>query len=158
MIFVTVGVSRPFDRLIKKMDAIAADLSEPVIMQTGYQGYQPRNAEYMETLSPERYIDYLQQANLVVSHAGTGTTMDLILNKKRCILVPRRQKYGEHINDHQLQHVEGWGAKLNIKFILDVNELDNLIHHREHIPVPSPGEYTRDTLVKAIHSMIQAGR
>ncbi|OQX63347.1 MAG: hypothetical protein B5M56_03325 [Desulfococcus sp. 4484_241] len=155
MIFVTVGVSKPFDRLIKKMDQLAASYREPIIMQTGCQGYKPRNARYFETLNHKDYLAYLQQADLVISHAGTGTTMDLILHQKRCILVPRMAKYGEHINDHQLEHVEGWGDKLSIKIVFDVNELDVLIHHIEDIPVPSPRKYTRDSLIQAIRDMMQ---
>ncbi len=154
MIFVTVGISKPFDRLIKKMDQIAARMDEPIVMQTGHQGYQPRNAQHIESLPHDDYLSYLQQADLVVSHAGTGTTMDLILNGKRCILVPRLRRYGEHINDHQLQHVEGWKTRLNIKVVLDVDELDTLIRHIPEIPVPISRNPTKDGLVKAIRNII----
>jgi len=156
MIFVTTGVSsKPFDRLIKKMDQIAADLEQPVIMQTGHNGYKPRNAQYFEVLSREKYLDCLRQSDLVISHAGTGTTMDLVLSRKRCILVPRLKRYGEHLNDHQLQHVEGWGGQMGIKVVYDIDELDDLILRQiNSIPIPTPRAQTRDKLIKAIRQMI----
>lgn len=154
MIFVTIGVSMPFDRLIKKMDQIALEYKDPIIMQVGYKGYKPQNARYVEALSHEAYMAHLQQADLVISHAGTGATMDLILNKKRCVLVPRMQKYGEHLNDHQLQHVEGWGNELGIKIVYDIDELDTLVHKIEDIPIPTPRKSTKESLVQAVRQVL----
>lgn len=155
MIFVTTGVSsKPFDRLIRKMDQIAIGYKGSIIMQTGHNGYKPQHARYFATLSRELYLNYMQQADLVISHAGTGTTMDLILNRKRCVLVPRQKKYGEHLNDHQLQHVEGWGEALKIKVVYDVDELDELVRRINSIPIPTPREQTRDKLTKAIRQVI----
>ncbi len=155
MIFVTTGVSSiPFDRLIKKMDEIAATYRAPVFMQTGYNGYKPRNAQHVPILTRKEYLTYMQQADLVVSHAGAGTTMDLILSQKRCILVPRMKKFREHLNDHQLEHIKGWGERLGIKVVYDINELDDLVRQIETIPVPSPRAQTRDELIHAIRQMI----
>ena len=47
MIFVTVGNhSQGFDRLIQKMDEVAIDLDEKVVMQTGTATYEPKNVEH----------------------------------------------------------------------------------------------------------------
>jgi UDP-N-acetylglucosamine transferase subunit ALG13 len=48
-------------------------------------------------------IEYIQKSELVISHAGVGT---IILCKEYgvpIIILPRRRRYGEHMNDHQLE-------------------------------------------------------
>ena len=106
MIYVTVGNDfRPFDRLLKKMDEIAPSLPEPVLMQKGYSTYCPRNTEYFDFVPMRSATEYLLKSRLVVSHAGIGT---IILCKRHAIpllVLPRRMKFGEHMNDHQLEIV-----------------------------------------------------
>jgi UDP-N-acetylglucosamine transferase subunit ALG13 len=48
-------------------------------------------------------MEYLRKAEVVVSHAGIGT---IILCKEEgvpLLILPRRKRYGEHMNDHQLE-------------------------------------------------------
>ena len=47
MIFATVGLHyMGFERLIRKMDELAGEIDEEVIIQTGHTKYQPRNAAF----------------------------------------------------------------------------------------------------------------
>ena len=104
MIFVTVGSDfRGFDRLIKTMDGISPRLPCPVLIQRGYSPYRPKNATSFDFVGMDAFIEYIRGAELVVSHAGIGT---LILCKEQgtpVLILPRRKKYGEHMNDHQLE-------------------------------------------------------
>ena len=104
MIFVTVGNDyRNFDRLLKKMDEIAPLIPSEIVIQRGYSRYLPKNTKHFEFVSMNKAIEYIRSSQLVISHAGIGT---IILCKEYgvpIIILPRRRRYGEHMNDHQLE-------------------------------------------------------
>jgi beta-1,4-N-acetylglucosaminyltransferase len=104
MIFVTVGNDyRNFDRLLKQMDEIAPLIPSEILIQRGYSRYLPKNTKHFEFVSMNNAIEYIRRSQLVISHAGIGT---IILCKQYgvpIIILPRRRRYGEHMNDHQLE-------------------------------------------------------
>jgi beta-1,4-N-acetylglucosaminyltransferase len=104
MIFVTVGNHyQSFDRLLKKVDEIAARISCEMVIQRGYSEYRPQNTEHFDFVPIHTAMDYIRRSDLVISHAGIGT---IILCKEYGIpllIFPRRKKYGEHSNDHQME-------------------------------------------------------
>ena len=104
MIFVTVGMSDySFVRLIREMDRIAASINERAIMQIGNTSYNPQNTEFFRFGSPQKIEQYIRDSKLVVSHCGVGTIVLLLKLGKPLILVPRMKKYGESIDDHQIE-------------------------------------------------------
>ena len=50
---------------------------------------------------------------------------------KKVIAVPRYHKYGEHVNDHQLQIVQTFDGQGFIKGIKDVCELKEVIRNED---------------------------
>lgn len=113
MIFVTVGSrSYPFDRLFKKIDDLYEQgvLSEPMFAQTGTSQYQPKHYEYKGFISQEEFSEKIEQADIVVSHGASGSIMKALKAGKKVIAVTRLEKYGEHINDHQIQNNEAFSS------------------------------------------------
>jgi UDP-N-acetylglucosamine transferase subunit ALG13 len=102
VIFVTVGVQLPFDRLIRAVDELAPLLSQPVFAQTGRTSYRPSNIQYSETLAPREFGERFDEASMIVSHAGIGTIMRALKLSKPIVVFPRYASNGEHRNDHQL--------------------------------------------------------
>lgn len=104
MIFVTVGNDfRSFDRLLSKIDEIALRTPKEIVIQKGYSRYCPRNAKYFDFVPLDTAIEYVKNSELVISHVGIGT---IILCKEYgtpILVLPRRKRYGEHMNDHQLE-------------------------------------------------------
>ena len=47
----------------------------------------------------------MNKAAVVITHGGTGAIIGAVKKGKKVIAVPRRAKYGEHVDDHQLQLV-----------------------------------------------------
>ena len=107
MIFVTVG-SRPypFDRLFIKLDSLyeAGIIKEPMFAQTGTSQYRPRNYKYQDFISKEVFQEKIHEADIVISHGASGSIMAALNAGKKVIAVSRLEKYGEHINDHQIQN------------------------------------------------------
>ena len=95
------------------MDEIAPFIPNEILIQRGYSRYLPRNTKHFEFVSIDKAIEYIQRSQLVISHAGIGT---IILCKEYgvpIIILPRRRKYGEHMNDHQLEIAKALENKEN---------------------------------------------
>lgn len=113
MIFVTVGSRNyPFDRLFKKLDELYDEgvLTEKMFAQTGTSTYIPRHYEYKDFISQEEFLKYIKEADIVVSHGASGSIMKALNAGKKVIAVTRLEKYGEHINDHQIQNNVAFGS------------------------------------------------
>lgn len=127
MIFVTVGSRNyPFDRLFKKLDELYDEgvLADSLFAQTGTSTYKPRNYEYKDFISPDEFIEKIKEADIVVTHGASGSIMKALNAGKKVIAVTRLEKYGEHINDHQIQNNEAFGSN---RYVLMADlELDDL--------------------------------
>lgn len=113
MIFVTVGSRNyPFDRLFKKLDELYEHgvLTDTMFAQTGTSTYQPKHFEYKNFISQEEFLDKINEADIVVSHGASGSIMKALNAGKKVIAVTRLEKYGEHINDHQIQNNEAFSS------------------------------------------------
>lgn len=127
MIFVTVGSRNyPFDRLFKKLDELYEDgtLTDKMFAQIGTSTYKPKHYEYKDFISPEEFLEKVQEADIVVSHGASGSIMKALNAGKKVIAVTRLEKYGEHINDHQIQNNQAFNMN-NYVLMADL-ELTNL--------------------------------
>jgi UDP-N-acetylglucosamine transferase subunit ALG13 len=159
MIFVTVGNHfQGFDRLLRKMDEIALRMVDEVVIQKGYSTYDPKHARYFDFVPMGVSIEHIKNSNLVISHAGIGT---IILCKEHgipLIIFPRRKKYGEHSNDHQME-IAGALEKRGDANIYVVYKADLLeekiadVFHRQGTHSPSDCG-SRKRLIRTIEEFI----
>jgi UDP-N-acetylglucosamine transferase subunit ALG13 len=125
MIFVTVGTHYlGFERLIKKMDEISAEIDEEVIAQIGSTNYQPKNMEYFTFIQDEKkLLELYKDARVIVTHAGAGTLLTISNYEKPVVIVPRLKKFNEHIDDHQLELTEVFKKKEEAEVVYDIKNL-----------------------------------
>jgi UDP-N-acetylglucosamine transferase subunit ALG13 len=124
MILVTVGThTDPFLRLIEGMDRVAAGLDEEVIMQTGVAAYHPKAATAFAFTSQEHMEELCREARIIVSHAGSGCILTALRRGKPLVVMPRLGRYGEHINDHQIELAH---ALSEMGALLVANDADEL--------------------------------
>lgn len=92
----------PFERLLGRMREVLPPEAD-VLWQTGVSTAGELGGEIRPSL-PARELDAaLREADVVVCHAGIGSAL-AALDAGHCpILVPREQRHGEHIDDHQEQ-------------------------------------------------------
>lgn len=141
LIFVTVGGMRAFERLIREMDRIAGELDEQVVMQIGSTDYEPKNCDYFKFMSVNEIEELYARARVVVCHAGIGSILTATQYNKPLILVPRMKRYGEHIDDHQLEiarEMEGRG----ITVVYDISNLESAVENVNIGPIEFKGETT----------------
>jgi len=122
MIFVTIGTHPgQFDRLIRRIDEIAPQIKEKIIIQRGFTKYIPKNVEsfeFADSLEP-----YFKKARLVISHSATSLLEFVLFNKKPLITVPRQKRFDEHLNDHQVEFALFLQERTGIKAILNINDI-----------------------------------
>ena len=106
MIFVTVGSQKfPFDRLLKQVDRIVENrvITEKVIVQTGHSRYAPRFCRCRAFYGREEFSALLERCDVLITHGGAGTMVEAAKRGKKTVAVPRLARYGEHVDDHQLE-------------------------------------------------------
>ncbi len=153
MIYVTLGTMfMDFPRLIRKMDEMAGSTGERVVIQLGLSKIVPKHAEYFDFKKQEEIRAIQREARVIVCHAGIGAVRDALSAARPLIVVPRLKRFGEHMNDHQLDLAEavarrGWG-----RMVVDVAELDSACASP---PLP-PLQYrpAREGLIAAVRNMI----
>lgn len=113
MIFVTVGSQLfPFDRLLREVDDLIESgvIAEEVFAQTGKSVYVPKHYKYQPFLGANEFDDCLKRCSMLITHGGAGNIVRALQLGKKVLAVPRLAKYGEHVDDHQLQILAEFGA------------------------------------------------
>jgi UDP-N-acetylglucosamine--N-acetylmuramyl-(pentapeptide) pyrophosphoryl-undecaprenol N-acetylglucosamine transferase len=100
----------PFDRLI---DAVArvTDGRDEIFAQVGPATSAPATWETIERLPPQELERRLQDADVVICHAGVGLMLTAFTVGKAPIVMPRLVKHGEHVDDHQIQIAGSLGER-----------------------------------------------
>lgn len=121
-IFITLGSQKfQFNRLLIAVDKLCEKKvisGEDVFAQTGYSDYVPRNYSYNNFLDRDEFSVEMGKADIVITHGGTGAIIGAVKKGKKVIAVPRRAKYGEHVDDHQLQLIKQFDMKKK-RIVLD---------------------------------------
>ena len=126
MIFITVGSQKfQFNRLLKAVDELVAngEITDEVFAQSGVCEYVPVHYEYKPFLNRDEFKSMMDKAFIVITHGGTGAIIGAIKYGKKVMAVPRLEKYGEHVDDHQLQLISEF---TNGNFISSCENLSEL--------------------------------
>lgn len=127
MIFVTLGSQKfQFNRLLKKIDELVADMTidEEIFAQIGYSSYKPINYKFKEFLDRREFAKTIERCQTVITHGGTGTIIGAIKKSKKVVAVPRLAKYGEHVDDHQIQIIKQFQIMGIICACYDIKDLE----------------------------------
>lgn len=126
-IFITLGSQKfQFNRLLKAVDELCEKGTidaKDVFAQIGYSDYLPKNFNYKKFLDRDEFSREMGIADIVITHGGTGAIIGAVKKGKKVIAVPRLAKYGEHVDDHQLQLIKQFDELNLICSCHDTNEL-----------------------------------
>lgn len=130
MIFVTLGSQKfQFNRLLKEIDRLIEEkkIKEDVVAQIGASDYIPKNYKSIDFLTRDEFQKYMSECNYVITHAGTGAIITALKNDKKVIAIPRLAKYGEHVDDHQIQLINEFKELNFIEPVYEIEELEDAI-------------------------------
>lgn len=127
MIFVTVGThEQPFNRLVQKMDELKKNgtIQEDVIIQTGFSTYEPQYCQWSKLIPYQQMIKNVEEARIVITHGGPASFIMPLQIGKTPIVVPRQHKFGEHVNNHQVEFARNVEKRMGT--IIDVEDVETL--------------------------------
>lgn len=134
MILVTVGTDQPFDRMMKVVDAWAAERGRTdIFAQIGDGGWEPTSIPFTRFLNPVEFKKRFAEARVIISHAGMGTILSALHHGKPILVMPKMASLGEHRNEHQLataRHMQSMG---HVAVAFDENELREKLDHLDEL-------------------------
>ena len=86
MIFLTVGSELAFDRLVKAVDEWCFSRQRDdvfgQIAAPGPNGYYPKHFPWEGFVTPAKYEQLIEEADLIVGHAGMGSIITALTKEK----------------------------------------------------------------------------
>jgi UDP-N-acetylglucosamine transferase subunit ALG13 len=104
-VVVTVGsLSFSFVRLLTRLRKIIPPDAE-LLLQVGVDADRLEwdGAGIRATMAPDELDDEMASADVVIAHSGIGSALATLDAGKMPVLVPRLKRFGEHVDDHQVQ-------------------------------------------------------
>lgn len=131
MIFVTVGThEQQFDRLIRKIDELKANhiIKDDIIIQTGFSTYIPKHCEWQKMFGYQQMIQLVKDARIVITHGGPSSFITSVQAGKIPVVVPRQKKFGEHVNDHQVDFCKTVEQRMGMIIVVDdIEEIESIL-------------------------------
>lgn len=154
MILVIFGTSRyRFDRLAIELDKIAFNFDEEITVQRGEFEYGFKNIKnHFNLIIKKEMEDLYKKSRLLICHSGMGTIRMAVKFQKPIIIVPRRRKYYEHFDDHQIEIAREL-EKEGISVIYDINKLHSSIKSNNKIIEISND---RDNFIKTLKDHLKS--
>lgn len=108
MVFITLGTQgNQFPRCLQMIEELIEQLhpEHEFIAQIGNTRYTSNNIKCLDFVAENDFKEYIERAEVVISHAGSGALFSSIQKGKKIIAVARLQRYHEMTNDHQTELV-----------------------------------------------------
>lgn len=109
-VLIVLGTQKfPMNRLLKQIDKLTEILTEySFFAQIGHSDYQPKNYSYVRFLEGSEFEAKISSCDILITHSGVGTIMTGLRHEKKVIVFPRREEFGEHIDNHQCEIAEAF--------------------------------------------------
>lgn len=134
-IFVPLGTQKfPFNRLIEALNGLVEKglyKPEEIVMQSSIYDVDPIFPHY-ELIPSEQFELLIDKANLVITHSGVNSIISCMKRKMPLIIVPRMKKYGEHVDDHQMEIAHLMKEKFGVIVVEDLAKLPEAIELAKH--------------------------
>ncbi|HGY1288709.1 TPA: glycosyltransferase [Raoultella ornithinolytica] len=161
MIFCSVGTQLPFPRLVNYLiswaECVDGHKSQIIVQSGGGIAKDVENITISEFMSEIEFSEYIESAEVIVSHAGMGNIIRSIELNKPIVIVPRSGSLQEHRNDHQIDSANRFSSLDNVFVAYDydsfcdaLKEAFNYVRHETKSSFPE-----RERLVNYLNSEIR---
>lgn len=125
MIFVTVGSTQiPFERLVRALDGLPG---EQLFVQHGPVPPPAKAARSTAFMQFPEVVESMREADAIVCHAGAGSILCALRAGHVPIVVPRLKRFGETVDDHQVELARALDAEGKVVAVEDVDLLAGLV-------------------------------
>ncbi|MBD3627948.1 PssE/Cps14G family polysaccharide biosynthesis glycosyltransferase [Cyclobacterium sp.] len=137
MILVLLGTfPTQFERPLVAIDSLCREgiIREKVIVQNGFTEFPSQYLSYKPFLPVEELDQLYKEARIIISHAGSGSLLKGLKMGKKIIAIPRMPKYGEVVDEHQMEilsefekenYLLGWRESDDLKeLLLRINKFE----------------------------------
>lgn len=126
-LFVALGTQRfPFDRLIQALEELVASgfiNASEILVQLNDNSYKSDIIPIVNMLSYVEFNKCISNATYVIVHGGVNSIISCMKMGRSFIICPRRLRFNEHVDDHQIEIAMLMEDKFNV---LIYNEDSNL--------------------------------
>ena len=141
MILVTLGTQKEqFTRLLDYIEN--SKIKDEIIVQAGHTKYKSKKMKIFDFIPYEKMSEYIDKADLIITHSGTGSVLMPLKKDKKVIVCSRLSKYGEHVDDHQKQLTEVFKDE---GYVLELDENISLDKLMKEIKDFKPKKYKSNT-------------
>lgn len=127
MILITLGTQdKKFFRLLEAVQKQIDNkkIKDKVIVQAGFSSnFKSKDMEIFDLIPLDEFDKLIEECDILITHGGVGSIITGLKKNKKVIAAARLKKYGEHVNDHQLQIIENF---TNAGYILSLENFDEL--------------------------------
>ena len=122
--FVTVGnATQPFDRLLRAVADISAELPHPIVVQRGTSTISHHDWDSRQFIGMAEFEQLINQSAILIMHAGTGSIIHAVRAERMPIVMPRRASNLEHVDEHQLEFAS---ALASLGYVILAREASDL--------------------------------
>lgn len=142
MVLVTLGTQKQtFYRLLDQIEN--SSLQDEIVVQAGSSvDYKSKKMKLFSFINYEKMEKYIQKADLIITHGGTGSILLPLQYNKKVIACARLSKYKEHVNDHQCELVSVFDKE---GYILELHEDESLDAVLKKVKTFNPKKYVSNT-------------
>ena len=126
MILVTLGTQKEqFTRLLDYIEK--SKIKDEIIVQAGYTKYTSKKMKIFDFINYDEMDKYIEKADIVITHAGTGSVLTPLKKGKKVIICSRLSKYHEHVDNHQQELADMFRDAGYVLELTENNNLDDLM-------------------------------
>lgn len=135
MIFATVGSTQiPFERFVEALEALPGDR---LFVQHGPVPPPAGAARSVAFMQFPEVVESMRRADAVVCHAGAGSILCALRAGHVPVVVPRLKRFGETVDDHQVELAEVLAGEGRVVRVDDLGRLAEIV---EAAPPRAPVE------------------
>lgn len=154
MILVTLGTQhQEFTRLLDYIEK--SKIKDKIIVQAGYTKYKSKKMKMFDFIDYDKMAEYVKDADLIITHGGTGSITGPLKEGKKVIACARLAKYGEHVDDHQTEIVDVFSDEGYILKLDENTKLDDLIKRVKTFK-PKKFKSNTESFIKKLSNKINA--
>ena len=143
MVLVLLGTqNNDFTRLLKAVQENIDNkvIEDEVVVQAGFTKFDSKDMKIFDFIDKEKLFELIDKADLIITHGGVGSIIASLKKGKKVIVVPRQKKYGEHVNNHQIQIARKFEQQGYVKCVINMKNLGKII---ESIKDFQPKQYKK---------------